>query len=449
MVKRLYWAGFGLALAALAVGAALSARAQEAVADAPQPTRPVKIPALPDRLAEKPSQPPASKIALEPLGFSAPSSIYLGQRFSFVSLDFLDEDHLLFTFRVPGLIHRLAGDRDAGKGEERQIRAVVLELPSGAVKAEALWTVHDRQRYLWMLAGGRFLLRDRENLELGDASLELKPFLRFPGPLLRLEMDPEQKFLVTNSREAAAAVHQPEDVPSPPTAEAEITVDGKQQSSSEIAVRILRRDSGEVMLVSHARAAMHLPINSEGYMEVLRAPGGRWLLRLNYFSGGSRILGQVESVCAPAYDFLSRGELLLTTCTLAGPGMLTAITTDSRRLWEALTSEATVWPLMVKAPDGLRMAREALAVTHPVTTSAPLLQDEIKGQLVEILDAANGKVVLETSASPILDGGGNVAISPSGRRVAVLSAGAIQLFELPPPQPLPEAAPIPVPLSAH
>ncbi len=38
-----------------------------------------------------------------------------------------------------------------------------------------------------------------------------------------------------------------------------------------------------------------------------------------------------------------------------------------------------------------------------------------------------------TPASPILDGGGNVAISPSGKRVAVLNAGAIQVFELPAP----------------
>jgi len=31
-----------------------------------------------------------------------------------------------------------------------------------------------------------------------------------------------------------------------------------------------------------------------------------------------------------------------------------------------------------------------------------------------------------------------VAISPSGRRVAVLGAGAIQIFELPAPPPLPD-----------
>jgi len=435
MVKRLNWAVYGMAWAALAVGAALTARAQESVADAPQPNLPVKIPALPDRLLDKPSQAPVATIALGPLGFSPPSSIYLGQRFSFVSLDFLDDDRLLFTFRVPGLIHR-----EAGEGEERQIRAVV---PSGAAQAEALWTVHDRQRYVWMLPGGRFLLRDRENLELGDASLELKPFLHFPGPLLGLEMDPEQKFLVTNSREATA--HQPgEAVPAP------VAKDGqKPENSSPIAVRILRRDSGEVMLVSRSRSAVRLPINSEGYLEVLHTESDRWLLRQNLYSGGNRILGQVESTCAPAYDFLSRRELLLTTCTLGGPGMLTAITTDGQQLWEALTSDTSVWPLVVKSPDGLRMAREALAVTHPVTTSSPLSQDEIKGQLVEILDAANGRVVLETSASPILDGGGNVAISPSGRRVAVLSAGTIQLFELPAPPSLPEASPLPASLSAH
>ena len=45
------------------------------------------------------------------------------------------------------------------------------------------------------------------------------------------------------------------------------------------------------------------------------------------------------------------------------------------------------------------------------------------------------KLVLKASASPVLDGGGNVAISPSGKRVAVLDAGAIQVYELPAPAP--------------
>jgi hypothetical protein len=55
-----------------------------------------------------------------------------------------------------------------------------------------------------------------------------------------------------------------------------------------------------------------------------------------------------------------------------------------------------------------------------------------------VFDAADGKVALEAPANPALDAGGNVAISPSGRRVAVLNAGAIQIFDLPAPQLLPE-----------
>jgi hypothetical protein len=53
--------------------------------------------------------------------------------------------------------------------------------------------------------------------------------------------------------------------------------------------------------------------------------------------------------------------------------------------------------------------------------------------MVRVFDMASGKVALEAPLTPILDGGGNVAISPSGQRVAILNAGAIQIFQLPAP----------------
>jgi hypothetical protein len=432
MAMRLIAAGWGArtGLGLVAMGAVLCvAAALGQMPDAPAPTLIPQERVLPEQLADKPSQPPALQIPAAPLGFSSPGAINLGLRNSVVSLDFLDENRLLFTFRVPGLVHR-----GTGEGEERQIRAVILKLPAGTVEAEALWTVHDRQRYLWMLSGGRFLLRDRNNLEMGEATLELKPFLRFPGPLLWLEMDPTQQFLVTNSREPATGSKAGE-------ADNQAAQNGFGQKSggeSDLEVRILRRDSGQVMLVSRARSTVHLPINSDGYLESLRGMGREWLLNMKYFSGGSRILGQVESSCAPLFDFLSQREVLVTTCTPLGAGKLVAMTTEGRRLWDAETSEATLWPLVVRSPDGSRLAREALRVNHPVRAGSTVDQGDIIGQLVEVLDAADGKVVLETAASPILDAGGNVAISPSGRRVAVLNGGAIQVFELPAPTPLPE-----------
>ena len=94
-------------------------------------------------------------------------------------------------------------------------------------------------------------------------------------------------------------------------------------------------------------------------------------------------------------------------------------------------SPQAIWPLLVMAPDGSRLVRETLAVDRAISAYSPLDTEDIKGQLVRVFDAATGKVALETRAMPPLDGGGNVAISPSGRRVAVLNGGAIEVFELP------------------
>jgi len=390
---------------------------------------------LPDRLPDKPSIPPVFSIPVEPLGFSAPGAIYLGQRNVLASLDFIDEDHLLFTFRVPGLLHREA--KNSSWSDERRIRAVVLALPNGTISAEALWTVHDRIRYLWMLKDGHFLLRDRDGIQQGDASLQLKPSLRFPGPLQWMEMDPSQDLLVTNSDEPVETAAKPGEVSKPADAEAGMTVDGQKPGVPNLVVRILERDSAKVMLVSRTRSLVHLPINSDGYVEGLRGDGEQWLLNLNYFSGGSRVLGRVSSTCSPSIDFVSQRELLATGCEATGAHRLVALNTDGRKLWEGLSSAQTIWPLLVMAPNGSRLARETLVVNHEINAYSPLDAEDIKGQLVQVFNAADGAVALETTASPSLDAGGNVAISPSGRRVAVVNAGAIQVFQLPEPPEVP------------
>jgi hypothetical protein len=442
MVKRWRTAGLGVS-AGLWLAAAcglpnLTPGAQAQSGTDAGHSRPVRERLLPEHFPSQPTVAPAWSIPVDPLGFSPPGAFYLGSRNALASLDFIGEDKLLFTFRVPGLLHR-----DTAKGtesDERQVRAVVLSLPQGSVAAEAVWTLHDRMRYLWMLRDGRFLLRDGKALRIGDASLTLKPFLQFPGPLLSVELDPTQQFLVTNSHEPAETVPKPGEVPAPATASASVSTDSDQadpDGTPDTVVRILRRDTGKVMLVSRVRYIAHLPITSEGYLEGLRGQGWAWTLNLSYFEGGSKILGSVESRCDPTGDFLSEQEILVTACTPDGSDKLVAMTTSGRNLWADLTPQIAIWPQITVAPNGLRVARETLGVSHPVNTYAPIDSGDIKGQWVTVYDAATGDMVLETPASPALDSGGNVAISASGRRVAVLNAGAIQVFELPAPPALP------------
>jgi len=387
-----------------------------------------------DAAADKPamtaSQPAAFSISVEPFGFAAPGAFYQGLRESLVSLDFLDENRLLFTFRAPGLLRRTPGDND----RSRQIRALVLTLPQGGVESEALWTIHAGGRYLWMLGGSHFLLSDGDMLKDGDATLELKPLLHFPGPLLWLETDPTQQLLVTDSREPADTKAKADAVPVPSTAAADVEEhEPRSDNAPDIVLRILRRSSGQVMLVSRVRTVVHLPISSEGYLEALRSSGRDWMLNLNSFTGGSRLLGRVNSTCSPPLVFLKRDVVLANTCAAQGGRDLIAVSTDGRRLWDAPAPPTQVWPVLVPASGGSLLARETLTVSHPVDAFSPLSFDDVTGQLVEVFDAGTGKLVLKAPATPVLDGGGNVAISPSGRRVAVLNGGAIQVYELPVP----------------
>jgi len=450
---------------ALAVAAALGlamavARAQPG-SDSKSHGPPVKARFLSNHFPEQPSLAPVASIPLAPLGFTAPGALYMGARNTLVSLDFIDEDRLLFTFRVPGLIHR---DLKTGEeSSERQIRAVVLALPQGTVQAEALWTVHDRVRYLWSLKDGHFLLRDRNSLLQGDATLALKPFLDFPGSLLWVESDPTQQFLITNSREPIAAAAKPaapadgssstgsisgqlsgpvsSPVSSPAAAQATVTTDdddaAAEEGRPELVVRILRRETGEVMLVSRARRAVHLPISNIGYVENLRGRGMQWTLNLRYFTGGTRMLGSVDTACDPNDEFLSENEILITGCTSEGASKLVAMTTEGKILWIAQAPSSQLWPHSTVASNGSRLAWITLDASHAVSMFAPMDSEDVKEQSVTVFDAATGDIAFVSPLSPILDAGGNVALSPSGRRVALLNAGAIQVFDLPPPPALP------------
>jgi hypothetical protein len=405
-----------------------------------EPDRGVKQRELPGSYPSAPSKPPAFSIPVEPLGFSAPGPIYLGERNAMASLNFIGETRLLFTFRVPGLIRRNSKPGEKADSDIRQIRALVINISTGAVEAEALWTVHDRSRYLWMLNDGHFLLRDKENLSEGDSQLELKPLLRFPGRLLRIGLDPGQQYIVSNSIEPPEPAAKSGEVGSPATASATVTPEEKQPdpAAPEFVVRIIQRESGKVMLVSRTRGMVHLPINSEGYIENLRGRESDWNLNLNYFTGGSHMLGTVVSTCAPNNEFISEKVLLATGCDGSGAIKLVAFTTEGRILWDELNPVTAVWPVQFHSVNGLRIAFETLTVTHAVGPYSPLADDDIKGQLLRILNTATGEIAFESPVSPVLDMGGNAAISPTARRVAVVNAGAIQVFDLPAPPPIPD-----------
>ena len=389
-----------------------------------------------DRYPEKPSLAPAFTIPAGPLGFSVPGEHYLLRRESLVSLDFLDEDHILFTFRVAGLMERNAAD--TSESGTQRIQALVLALPSGKIESRATWIVPDHSRYLWMLNGGRFLLRVPDGLDEGDARLQTKPYLHLPGRLLWIEMDPRQQVIVTNSLEPADEEQKPGNSGMPvadlATAAAGASKPGEQQV---LVARTQKFASGEVLHVSRVpwtSQTSDWPMNSVGYLEDSQYQPNHWLLKLNNFGGGDKALGHVESKCPPKYNFISESELLVTTCDPYSGWKMAGMLTRGDLLWEARVATNAVWPLLVMAPNGSRLARETLLLSRSADRYKRMLDArDFEGQMVKVFDAVGGKMVLQAPLTPIFDGGGNVAFSPSGQRLAILNAGAIQIFQLPAP----------------
>jgi hypothetical protein len=425
-------------VAAVVLQVAISAARAQVLRPLPSGQEPPPFPHKESPLIEQypdgPSQPPAFTIPVAPLGFSAPGPFYLLRRQSLISLDFLDENRLLFSFQIQQLMRR--DDAGGAAEKERHIRAEVLTLPDGKIEADAHWVVPDRSRYLWMLKDGHFLLRDSDGLEQGDSALKLAPYLRLPGRLLWLAMDPTQQVLITNSLEPAETAQKAADgVADPASSPVATTADQqKPELQQTLVVRTLQRESGhqiQITRVPWTDQTTDWPINSEGYLTSSKGSGREWVVTLNAFAGGSKVVAHVDSSCAPTADYLSQQELLLATCDPGG-GRLVTVSTGGDHLWEVRRTSNVMLPLLVTAQNGSRMAREILVLKQIAKHYRHVIgAKEVIGQKVTVTNTANGKIMLEAPLTPMLDGGGNVAISPSGRRVAILNNGAIQIFELP------------------
>ena len=108
-------------------------------------------------LAQEKAADPTKELSLSALGYRglSPMSRFTTQHD--LTINFLDSDHILFTYNPKKLIDRHSECPPSHK--DHIIQADVLDLSSRKVIREKSWYVHDEHAYLWPLGQGRFLLR--------------------------------------------------------------------------------------------------------------------------------------------------------------------------------------------------------------------------------------------------------------------------------------------------
>jgi hypothetical protein len=383
---------------------------------------------------DKPEGPaPAIRIPSEPLGYHPLNSFYLMSRSSSSSLDFIDNDHLLFTFRVTGLLKRLADCQP--DDEDQLIRALVVHLPDGNIVRSAEWRLHDRGRYLWALRDGRFLLRQRDSIFVTDSSLQLQPYIESASPIRLVKLSPDARMLlVENDLEKHT-----EDEHERLMRAARET--GASPPREDVQMTIIRTADRTAVLRARALNIGDLPLIANGYIENLSAQGNHWMLRYVPFQGEPAVMADVASACKPDENPLSADVAFVRTCSeRSDDHMFEAISVSGKRLWNYRWDSHYIWPTTATSENGRRIAFSTLRVTRPVSAIDPIEDTDLQAQRIDVLDVETGHLELTQFATPILSAGQNYALSPDSLRFAVLRENAIEIYDLP-PAPAAAAAP--------
>lgn len=388
--------------------------------------------------------PPSLRIPLEPLGFQTLSSQFLLNGSSMLSLHYVDDRHLLFTFTVRRLLHRLPNDPE--DDQDRNIDALLLELPTGRIVARTSWRVHDHGQYLWSLGHGRFLLRIRDtlttfaplvNLPTGEPFRE-RPFLTTAGrSIAALLVSPDASLLIVETVVRHPPAARPKTLfgPTPPPPP-EPNEPGHVQinfyrlaSSGEASEEVKPRSAGVVRSSNIGNIAS----TAAGYLVVLDEGRQRWAFDFNTYEGKTKELSPFDSTCRPVPFFVSRSQFIAFGCRTGGSRqMIGGFDMRGQEMWEQNLSGDYISPTMAFAPPSGRFALSRVLVHSSAMPDQPLSSDALGGQTVIVYQIESGKQILRAECSPVSRAGQNFTLSPNGLGFALVHADSIEIYNLPP-----------------
>ena len=416
---------------------------------------------------------PAQRIPLAPFGFQTLSSRYLLEGASMVTVDYVDEGHLLVTFGISRLMPRLPDcpPDDA----DRIVKAVLIELPSGRELAHTEWRFHDLGQYLWNLGDGHFLLRQRDTLtsfaplqHITGEPFALEPFLQFdrriqailvsanhdllsietvkytPSPKPKHEPDPQTQSpdpaAGLSSSATQADAHPPglrrrdPNEPKPDTTPVEITFirlvhdygphgsgfvddiiagDPISKRPSHISARF----DGRI----HTAKPVTIPLTSDGFLRSKAESKDGVLLDFLTFDGRDLELGDFATSCPPRPTFISHSEFVTFGCRGSEDSLdLAGFNLHGDLIWQINFSDDQAYPSIVSAvPAGRFAFSRTITTTHVYGSETPS-NSQLTAQEVRVIQMYNGKQLLRVTTSPIQRAGQNFTLSPDGLSLATI-----------------------------
>lgn len=375
-------------------------------------------------LAATPAQPDQPiRIPLEPMGFQPVHEDFLLAGATGLTVDFVDNDHLLVTFDTKHLMRRDPNEQPGD--DDRTVEAVLVELPSGKALARTEWRTHDRLQYLWNLGHGRFLLRVRDKLSMLAPLDRLQAGDAFRGtPVLDMG-DRHIVALLVSSNHDLLTLETVRRQNGPAGTANDVTFEGADQGGA-VQMNFYRLNSTAQGLtadsagVVRAPAALDLPMTRAGILDILDGGKNRWLFNFDEHAGKVHELAEWDTTCFPRATFVGHGEFVAFGCRGSeGKPEIAGFNMNGEEMWEQGLYDSYVSPGFAFAPAAGRFALERTLVDAPLEPDASLSPEAVEGQEVRVYQAYSGKILLKVSDSPVQRAGGNFALSPDGMRLAV------------------------------
>jgi VWFA-related protein len=354
---------------------------------------------------------PVSQVDLVPLGYSGLSAAARQSGGANLSVDFFDAHHVLLTFNPKKLFKRLP--ECPPSHADRQVHAMVIEVPGGTVVKETDWYLHDSRRYVWRLGDGRVLLRRLNKLYEVNSNLDEKLIFASPQDLLWVTVTPDGKQIVA---ETASPV---------PAAQTDVKT-AEAKNKERVKISFLDAKTLAVQRTLEVRGLTKLEATSSGFADV-RKQGSNWLVEF-----GSTNIARVKARRPPNLLYSSTNTVLVGRCAVSREGYnVSAFTVTGTFLWRQHWEDCRYAPIVRDSEDGSRFAAGTVTIRPAASVAGDETQGEGLEQHVQVIDTATGNTTLSITASPAVPDGQNFSISPEGTLLAVVNGTTMDVYALP------------------
>ena len=350
------------------------------------------------------------------------------------TVNWVGEHHVLVTFPVRRLMKRM---EDSQPGDEdRTVAAVLVDLPSGTVAARTEWRLHDGGQYLWDLGRGRFMLRVRERLEVfaplahlaAEHPFEERRLLNFDRRIAGILVSAERDLLTVETMERR-----------PPAPKGSVAVRRDGEGPVDLNFYRLVGGPGEVSAVGVGRVvsndgAIEIPMTEEGYLDATQESKGTWVFDYLSHGGKKTELSPFDTSCFPRAKFVSRSEFVAFGCRgSVDKVMIGGFDMKGREMWQQNFFDSFVYPTFSYAPEAGRFAMSRAVLPGAASTFAgvDVAPETLTGQDIQVLQMVTGKPVFHLVVTPVQRAGQNFSLAPDGLALAVIRAGALEIYRLP------------------